>query len=143
VAGRHLQLAAGLLLGQHLQPLAADRHQLDDRRADQDAVAVLEVDLTDLLAIDEGAVGRAEVLDGHPLLVGQDLRVLARDHVLDQDHVQVGGTSDDDLPVGAQGELAALVLARDEAERPHDGVRPDSAGFGRQFVGGAGDAHKP
>ena len=49
--------------------------------------------------------------------VGGDLRVPARDHVLDQHHVEVAGPADDDLPIHPKRELAALVLARDEAKR--------------------------
>ena len=58
-------------------------------------------DRANLLAVDEGAVGRAEVLDGDALVVGDDLGVLARDHVLDQHHVQLGRAPDDDLAVAA------------------------------------------
>src|SRR3712207_7685539 len=47
----------------HRARLSVERHQLDDRRPDQDPIAVLELDLADLLAVDEGAVRRSEVLN--------------------------------------------------------------------------------
>jgi hypothetical protein len=94
-----------------------DLHDLDDRGADQDAIALAQPRATgDLLAVDEGAVGRAHVLD-EDLGVGRgDLGVTPRDHVLDQHHVQVAGATDDDLAVHTQGKLAPLVLAGDETE---------------------------
>jgi hypothetical protein len=55
-------------------------HQLEDARADEDAVALLQARRPqDLLAVDEGAVGRAQVLDEHLAVLAGDLRVLAAD----------------------------------------------------------------
>jgi hypothetical protein len=96
---------------------AVDGDQLDDRGADQDAVALFEARLLDLLAVDERTVRRAEVLDHDLISAGLDLCVLARDHVLDEHHVEVAGTPDDDLAVHAQGELSALVFPRYETQR--------------------------
>ena len=59
---------------------------------------------------------RAQVLDGDLAAGDGDLRVLARDHVLDEHHVQLARAADDDLLVRLQRELAALVLAGDELE---------------------------
>src|SRR5262249_58016912 len=92
--------------------------QLEDGGADEDAVPLLEARLADLLAVDEGAVGAAQVLDQHLPRADGDLRVLAADHVLDQDHVQLARAPDGDLTVHLQGELAPLVLAGDETEGP-------------------------
>src|SRR5690606_29142064 len=70
-------------------------------------------------AVDEGAVGRAEILDEDLVVGGRDLRVLARDHVLDEDHVEIARPPDDDLAVLPQGELSPLVLPGDEAKGEH------------------------
>ncbi len=61
--------------------------------------------------------------------VHRDARVLARDHVLDEDHVEVARAADDDLAWRAERELAALVLAGDEAQA-RAGARSSGLGSG-------------
>jgi hypothetical protein len=51
------------------------RDDLEDARADEDAIALLQVRALDLLAVDEGAVRRAEVLDRDVLVGALDARV--------------------------------------------------------------------
>ena len=117
-AGARLEAAARL----GLRLLAGvgcriDRDHLDDGGADQDPIALLQSRARDLLAVDERAVGGPEVLDEHISVGGGDLRVLARNHVLHQDHVEITRPPDDDFAVHPQRELTALVLAGDEPQR--------------------------
>jgi hypothetical protein len=57
-------------------------------------------------------------------VVGDDLGVLARDHVLDQHHVQVGERPMTISRLGRSGNSPPWYLPENEAERPHDGIRP-------------------
>ncbi len=75
-----------------------------------------------------------EVLDPDLVALHRDARVLARDHVLDEDHVEIARAADEDLLVRDDGELAALVLAADEAQ---DERAP--SGRGAVDVGALGD----
>src|SRR6185503_14684571 len=61
--------------------------------------------------------GGAEILDDDLAALRGDLGVLARDHVLDEDDVELAAAADDDLLLRGQRVLAALVLAGDEAQR--------------------------
>ena len=58
-----------------------------------------------------------EVGDLDAAFPGDDARVLARDHVLDEHHVEVAGTANHDLPLHAEGKLSPLVFPGDEPER--------------------------
>src|SRR5262249_20751269 len=93
--------------------------------ADEDAVAFLEPGLLDLLPVDERPVGGPQVLDGDLPAGDGDLGVLARDHVLDQHHVQLAGPADHDLLLHLQPELSALVLPRDDLKG--EGLLPRSS----------------
>ena len=104
---------------------------LEDAGADEDAVALFQLRALDLLAVDERAVGRAEIFDDNCFIFVSDPRVLARDHVLDEDHVEIARATDDDLLVGDHRELAALVFAGDESQRK----RPPLAGGLRGRLG--------
>src|SRR5215831_16019771 len=97
--------------------MAGPLDQLENRGANQDAVALFQPGLFYLLAIDEGAVRRAEVLDDDLRAAQGDLRVLSGNHVLDQHHVEIARPTDDYLPVHPQRIFAPLVLAGDEFER--------------------------
>src|SRR5690606_1786925 len=70
------------------------RDDLQDRRADEDAVAFLQARPLDLLTVDEGAVRGPEIFDPDLVLLHVDARVLAADHVLDEHHVEVAGATD-------------------------------------------------
>ena len=76
------------------------------------------------------------------VLVG-DPRVLARDHVLDEDHVEIARATDDDLLVGDDRKLAALVLPGDESQRKRASGWPEacvaSLGRGVMHVDGIAD----
>jgi hypothetical protein len=82
------------------------RHDLEDARADEHAIALLQRGPADLLAVDEGPVRRAEVLDRDVGVAAEDARVPPRDHVLDEDHVEVARATDHDLLVLTERELA-------------------------------------
>lgn len=91
----------------------------EDGGADGDEVAGRELDFLDALAIDVGAVGRAEVLDEEAAVFDAELAVLTRD----------AGDGDADI--------AALAAADEEAGPLHGGVA--SVAFG--IDGNKGDVH--
>jgi len=100
-----------------LRDRALDRDDLDDRRADEDAITFVQQRAArDLLAVHERTVRGAHVLDVDLCVGRADLRVPTRDHVFDEHHVQVARPANDDFPIHAKRELASLVLARDEAQ---------------------------
>ena len=92
-------------------------HDLDDARADQDAVTLAELGPRDLLAVDEAPVRRTEVLQEDIAAFDGNLRVAPGHHVLDQDHVQLARAPDDDLAEIRKRKLPSLVLPRDETQR--------------------------
>src|SRR5438477_4441 len=92
------------------------RDQLDDARPDENPVAFLELRTADLLAVDERAVGGPQIGDRDAARGERQLRMLARDHVLDQHQVQVAGAADHELTGIGQRVLASLIFSRDEAE---------------------------
>ena len=85
-------------------------NELDDVRPHEDPITLFQARLRDLLPVDERTVRTAKVFDEDLTAVRRDTRVAARHHVLDQDHVELARSPDDDLRVHLQGELAALVL---------------------------------
>src|ERR1700722_12183436 len=94
--GHVLQLA----LGVHAVARRVAGEELEDAGADEDAVALFQAGTLDLLAVDEGPVGRTEILDPDLVRLHGDARVLARDHVLHQHHVQIARPADEDLLLG-------------------------------------------
>ena len=92
------------------------RDQLEDARPDENPVAFLELRTADLLAVDERAVGGPQIADGDTPRGERQLRMLARDHVLDQHQVQLAGAADHELTGISQRVLASLIFSRDEAE---------------------------
>src|SRR5690606_11369973 len=74
--------------------------------------------------VDERAVRRAEILDRNDAVFQRDSRVSARNHLLDEHHVELAGATDHDLLAFDQGILASLILAGDEAQREARPARP-------------------
>jgi hypothetical protein len=97
---------------------------LQDARPDEYPVAFFEMGALDLLAVDERAVGGAQILDPDLVRLHRDPRVLSRNHVLDEHHVELARSADDNLPVGNDGKLATLVLSADEPKHVRPRPRP-------------------
>src|SRR5690606_38825915 len=74
-------------------------HELADAGADQDAVALTQLGALDLLTVHERPVRRTEILDYDLVVCGDDLRVSTRDHVLDENHIELARSTDDDLTI--------------------------------------------
>src|SRR5258706_8826753 len=83
--------------------LELDVTQLDD-------VVVDQIVFLDLLVVDEAAVGAVEVRDLELAALEADGGVLARELLVGEDHVAVGGGADHVL-ADAQAEVLALLLA--------------------------------
>src|ERR1700674_4344846 len=83
--------------------LELDVAQLDD-------VVVDQIVLLDLLVVDEAAVGAVEVGDLELAALEADGGVLARQLLVGEHHVAVGGGADH-VPAHAEAEVLALALA--------------------------------
>src|SRR5262249_16908490 len=92
-------------------------NDLQNVRADEHAIAFAQRALLHLLAVDERAVGGAQVFDADGALAERDPRALARDHLFDEHHVELARATDHDLLPFSERILSTLVLARDETER--------------------------
>ena len=94
-----------------------DGHQLENAGSNQDAVTLLQGGVLNLLPVDEGAVGRPHVLDRDDPALQADAGVTPRDHLFDENHIQVARAADDNFLELIQRKLTALVLPRDEPQR--------------------------
>src|SRR5262249_32850696 len=102
--------------GVHVLARRVAGDQLQNRGPDQNAVTFFEAGPLDLLAVDERAVRRAEILDPYLVALHRDAGVFAAHHVLDEPHVEVAGAADEDLLLRGDGEFPALILPTDEAQ---------------------------
>src|SRR5690606_9460478 len=106
--------SVGVGLDRDLGAVTVERHNAQDVATNQDAVALAHRHPSNALAVDEGAVRRTQVFDLDTSLSQLQTSVLARDHLLDQHHVQITGPPNEYLAVLFQRELPALVFSGNE-----------------------------
>jgi hypothetical protein len=93
------------------EALGALRDELEDRVAHAELVLVLEGQLRDEAAVDEGAVAAPEVRDDPPRAPEAHARVLAADGALGHTHAARGVATDDEVALGQEigrGELVEV-----------------------------------
>ena len=91
-------------------------HQLDYRRSNQNAVALLELAFRYLLAVDKGTIRTSKVLDRYLIVRRRYLRMMTTHHVLDEHHLQLATATDDQLLIHLERKFTTLVFARNKTQ---------------------------
>ena len=116
------------------EALGAGLHELEDGVADADLVALLERDLGDELAVDQGAVAAAEVLQHPPAVHVVDARVLPRDGGLGDADAARRVAADDEIALVQQVRGRELLVRRREQQHEPRARALPAVGRGREAV---------